>query len=53
VFEFNNQNLDNLNPEISFKGRCKRFLSLFNIAELDKYLKIRVTIVGKLEVKYL
>lgn len=48
VFEFNNTNLDNLNPEISFKGRCKRFLSLFDIPNLDKYLKIRVTIVGKL-----
>ena len=48
VFEFNNDKLDNLDPEISFKGRCKRFLSLFDIANLDKYLKIRVTIVGKL-----
>ena len=48
VFEFNNDKLDNLDPEISFKGRCKRFLSLFDIANLDKYLKIRVKIVGKL-----
>ena len=48
VFEFNNTNLDNLDPEISFKGRCKRFLSLFDIENLDKHLKIRVTIVGKL-----
>ncbi|MCR5753990.1 MAG: hypothetical protein K6G30_04125 [Acetatifactor sp.] len=48
VFEFNNANLDNLDPEISFKGRCKRFLSLFDIPNLDEYLKIRVTIVGKL-----
>ncbi len=48
VFEFNNTNLDNLDPEISFKGRCKRFLSLFNVANLDENLKIRVTIVGKL-----
>ena len=48
VFEFNNTNLDNLDPEISFKGRCKRFLSLFDIANLDEYLKIRVTILGKL-----
>lgn len=48
VFEFNNDKLDNLDPEISFKGRCKRFLSLFDIANLDEYLKIRVTIVGKL-----
>ncbi len=48
VFEFNNTNLDNLDPERAFKGRCKRFLSLFDIPNLDDYLKIRVTIVGKL-----
>ncbi len=48
VFEFNNTSLDNLDPEISFKGRCKRFLSLFDIPNLDENLKIRVTIVGKL-----
>lgn len=48
VFEFNNTNLDNLNPEISFKGRCKRFLSLFDIPQLSSNLKLRVKCVGKL-----
>ena len=48
IFEFNNTNLDNLDPERAFKGRCKRFLSLFDIPNLDNYLKIRVTVVGKL-----
>jgi hypothetical protein len=48
VFEFNNVNLDNLNPEKSFKGRCKRFLSLFDIPNMDENLKIRVTILGKI-----
>ncbi len=47
-FEFNNENLDNLDPEISFKGRCKRFLSLFDIRNLSPYLKIRVSCIGKL-----
>lgn len=48
VFEFNNANLDNLDPEISFKGRCKRFLSLFDIRNLSPNLKLRVTCIGKL-----
>ena len=48
-FEFNNNELDNLNPEISFKGRCKRFLSLFDIRNMSPNLKIRVIIQGKLE----
>ena len=47
-FYFRNAELDNLNPEISFKGRCKRFLSLFDIPELSPYLKIRVTCIGEL-----
>ena len=47
-FEFNNTNLDNLNPEISFKGRCKRFLSLFNVRNLSPNLKLRVRCIGNL-----
>ena len=47
-FEFNNSNLDNLDPEISFKGRCKRFLSLFDIRNLSPNLKLRVRCIGKL-----
>ena len=47
-FEFNNDNLDNLDPEISFKGRCKRFLSLFDIRNLSPYLKLRVRCIGNL-----
>ena len=48
IFEFNNTNLDNLDPEISFKGRCKRFLSLFDIPKLSRNLKLRVQCIGKL-----
>ncbi|MBR6524887.1 MAG: hypothetical protein IKT57_02840 [Clostridia bacterium] len=48
IFEFNNTNLDNLDPEISFKGRCKRFLTLFDIRNLSPNLKLRVQCIGKL-----
>lgn len=48
VFEFNNANLDNLDPEISFKGRCKRFLSLFDVRNLSPNLKLRVKCIGNL-----
>lgn len=48
IFEFSNASLDNLNPEISFKGRCKRFLTLFDIPNLSSNLKLRVSCVGKL-----
>lgn len=47
-FEFNNTNLDNLDPEISFKGRCKRFLTLFDVQNLSPNLKLRVRCIGKL-----
>lgn len=48
VFEFGNDQLDNLDPEISFKGRCKRFLNLFDVKGMSENLKIRVTCIGKL-----
>ena len=38
----------NIDPEISFKGRCKRFLSLFDIRNLSPNLKLRVRCIGKL-----
>ncbi len=47
-FIFNNTNIDNLNPEILFKGRCKRFLSLFDVPNMSENLKIRVSVIGKL-----
>jgi hypothetical protein len=47
-FVFDNENIKNLDPEIAFKGRCKRFLSLFNINKLDKDLKIKLSCIGKL-----
>lgn len=47
-FTFDNNDLDNLDPERAFKGRCKRFLTLFHIRELDPKLKIRLRCIGKL-----
>ena len=48
-FVFSNTNLDNLDPERAFKGRCKRFLSLFNVPHLSPNLKLRVRCIGQLE----
>ncbi len=47
-FTFDNTEIDNLDPEKAFKGRCKRFLTLFNISELDDSLKIKLRCIGKL-----
>lgn len=48
-FTFDNNELDNLDPEKAFKGRCKRFLTLFDIPQPDEKLKIRLRCIGKLE----
>ncbi|BBF44034.1 hypothetical protein lbkm_2722 [Lachnospiraceae bacterium KM106-2] len=48
-FTFDNEQLDNLNPEIAFKGRCKRFLTLFDIGKLSPNLKIRLNCIGEIE----
>ncbi|MGH4123268.1 MAG: hypothetical protein ACREV6_10125 [Clostridium sp.] len=47
-FIFDNENIKNLDPEKAFKGRCKRFLSIFNINKLDEDLKIKLRCIGKL-----
>lgn len=47
-FIFDNTEIDNLDPERAFKGRCERFLSLFNIPKLSENLKIRLKCIGKL-----
>lgn len=47
-FIFDNENIKNLDPEKAFKGRCNRFLSLFNITNLDEQLKIKLSCIGKL-----
>jgi hypothetical protein len=47
-FIFDNTQIDNLDPERAFKGRCKRFLTLFNISELDKDFKLKLRCIGNL-----
>lgn len=47
-FTFDNSQIDNLDPERAFKGRCERFLSLFNIPNLAENMKIRLRCIGKL-----
>jgi len=47
-FIFDNENIQSLDPERAFKGRCKRFLTLFDIKNLDDNLKINLTCIGKL-----
>lgn len=47
-FTFSNTSIDNLSPEKAFKGRCVRFLSLFDIPNLRDTLKIRLRCIGKL-----
>lgn len=47
-FTFDNTEIDNLDPEKAFKGRCKRFLTLFNVSKLDNNLKIKLRCIGKL-----
>mgnify|MGYP000848151769 FL=1 len=47
-FIFDNPEITNLNPEKAFRGRCKRFLSLFDIPELDESIKIRLRCLSQL-----
>lgn len=47
-FTFDNIEISNLDPEFAFKGRCRRFLELFNISELEDSLKIRLRCIGDL-----
>jgi hypothetical protein len=47
-FTFDNIQIDNLDPERAFKGRCKRFLTLFNISHLDEKLRLRLRCIGDL-----
>jgi hypothetical protein len=47
-FIFDNENIEALDPEFAFKGRCKRFLALFDIHNLDDNLKIRLRCIDNL-----
>lgn len=47
-FIFDNKDIEDLNPETAFRGRCKRLLSLFDIPKLDESVKIRMRCIGQL-----
>lgn len=47
-FIFDNEDIEALDPEFAFKGRCKKFLTLFHIHNLDDNLKIRLRCIDKL-----
>ncbi|GEM_PF-589651 len=47
-FIFDNDDVDGIDPEKAFKGRCKRFLNLFDISNLDSNIKIRLKCIGML-----
>ncbi|MBE5961952.1 MAG: hypothetical protein E7256_11340 [Lachnospiraceae bacterium] len=50
-FTFDNETLENLDPERAFKGRCKRFLTLFDIKNMAPSLKIRLRCISELKGK--
>lgn len=47
-FIFENQSIANLDPQKAFKGRCERFLKLFDLEKLNAGLKIRLRCIGRL-----
>ena len=47
-FIFDNSSIEGLDPEVSFKGKCNRFLILFDIPDLEENLKIKLRCIGKL-----
>ncbi len=48
-FIFDNNEIDSLNPELTFKGKCKRFLKLFDLKNLDESINIDFKCIGKLK----
>ncbi|NHJ41375.1 MAG: hypothetical protein FK731_15195 [Asgard group archaeon] len=47
-FIFDDVTVVGLNPEIAFKDKAKKFLSIFNIPELNENLRIRFRSIGRL-----
>lgn len=50
-FIFDNKNIVNLDPERAFKGRCERFLNLFDIPKMSENFKVRLRCIDKLKEK--
>ena len=47
-FIFDDENVADLDPEITFKDKCERFTSVFDIKNLAEHIKIRFRSIGKL-----
>ena len=47
-FIFDDENIVGLDPEITFKDKCKRFTTVFDIRNLAEHIKIRFRSIGKL-----
>ncbi len=47
-FIFDDENVADLDPEITFKDKCERFTSVFDIRNLAEHIKIRFRSIGKL-----
>ncbi len=48
-FIFDNKDIPNLNPELSFKGKCKKLLHLFDIDNLAPSLKLVFLTIDRLQ----
>lgn len=47
-FIFDNEEIDNLDPERAFKSRCKKMLTLMDIPNLDPSVKFKLNCIGHL-----
>jgi len=47
-FIFDDQAVVGLNPEITFKDKCRKFMNIFEIRNLSDNIKIKFRCIGKL-----
>lgn len=47
-FIFDNKEILNLDPERAFKGRCKKMLSMFDVANLDEDFRLRIRCIDEI-----
>jgi hypothetical protein len=48
-FIFDDDNIDDLDPEITFRDKCRRFISVFDIPNLTDNFSIRFRSIGRLK----
>lgn len=48
-FIFDDDDIDDLDPEITFRDKCRRFISVFDIPNLSDNISIRFRSIGKLK----